>query len=145
MPTKSSAPSGTDTVKAPGNSKRRKTSAGKPAKFANGQNRAKAAGSAKGKESSPAAKWTFFTNHAHVLICLYEDSEMVLRDIATRVGITERAVQRIVQELEEAEFLERERVGRRNHYRVNRDKHLRHPIEEHCTVDALFGVILDRA
>ncbi|HEY3587342.1 MAG TPA: winged helix-turn-helix domain-containing protein, partial [Myxococcaceae bacterium] len=46
------------------------------------------------------ATWTFLTNHAHVLLCVWEDSEARVRDIATRVGITERAVQRILQELE---------------------------------------------
>ncbi len=90
-------------------------------------------------------RWTFFSNHAHVLICLYQDSEMVLRNIASRVGITERAVQSIIQDLEDAGYLERERVGRCNHYHVIHNKHLRHPIEEHCTVDMLFDVILENA
>ena len=89
-------------------------------------------------------RWTFFTNHAHVLICLYQDSQMILRDIASRVGITERAVQRIVQELEQAGFVERQRVGRRNQYKVIKNKNLRHPIEEHCSVDELFAVVLNK-
>ena len=93
---------------------------------------------------SESPRWTFFTNHAHVLICLYQDSEAILREIATRVGITERAVQRIVQELEEAGFVKRDRVGRRNRYTVSHNKSLRHPIEEHCSVDELFAVILDK-
>ena len=97
-----------------------------------------------GQPNSESPRWTFFTNHAHVLICLWQDSTIVLRDIAQRVGITERAVQRIVQELEQAGFIERERVGRRNHYRVAKNKSLRHPIEEHCSVEELFAVILEK-
>lgn len=93
--------------------------------------------------SGDSTRWTFFSNHAHVLICLYQDSKMVLRDIANRVGITERAVQRIIQDLEDAGHVQRERVGRRNHYHVMHNKHLRHPIEAHCTVDMLFEVILE--
>jgi predicted ArsR family transcriptional regulator len=80
-----------------------------------------------------------------VLICLYQDSQMVLRDIASRVGITERAVQRIIQDLEDAGYVQRERVGRCNHYHVIHNKHLRHPIEDHCTVDMLFDVILENS
>ena len=94
------------------------------------------------RQSGESARWTFFSNHAHVLICLYEDSEMVLRELAIRVGITERSVQSIIQDLEDAGYIERERVGRRNRYHVIHNKHLRHPIEEHCTVDMLVEVIL---
>jgi DNA-binding MarR family transcriptional regulator len=90
-------------------------------------------------------RWTFLTNHAHVLVLLYADPQLVLREVAVRVGITERAVQRIIQDLEEAGFLEREKVGRRNQYRVLRDKHLRHPIEEHCRIDDLIGLIVGNA
>ncbi len=88
-------------------------------------------------------KWTFFTNHAHVLILLYIDANVVLREIAAKVGITERAVQRIVQDLEDGGFIERERVGRRNRYHVLRDKYLRHPIESHCKINDLIKFIVD--
>jgi DNA-binding Lrp family transcriptional regulator len=66
---------------------------------------------------------------------------VVLREVATRVGITERAVQRIVADLEEAGILERERVGRQNHYRVQTNIPLRHPIEAHRTIGDLVGII----
>ena len=87
-------------------------------------------------------EWTFFTNHAHVLVCLADDGEMRLRDVALRVGITERAVQRIVTELEEGGVMERERGGRRNHYTINPDTPLRHPIEAHRTVGDLLRLVL---
>lgn len=88
--------------------------------------------------------WTFFTNHAHVLIQLYVEPELVLREVAANVGITERAVQRILTELEEAGYVERERVGRRNRYRISGDKHLRHPIEAHCQIADLVGMVSRR-
>lgn len=84
--------------------------------------------------------WTYLTNHTHVLICLAQDSEMRLRDVAEKVGITERAVQRIVSELEEAGAITRVRDGRRNHYQVHREARLRHPIEAHRTISELIAL-----
>jgi DNA-binding Lrp family transcriptional regulator len=88
--------------------------------------------------------WNFLTNHAHVLLCVWEDPESRVRDIATRVGITERAVQRILQELESDGYLVRERVGRRNRYRVRPDRPMRHPVEDHRPVSVLLDVIATR-
>ena len=87
------------------------------------------------------ATWTFFTNHAHVLFCISEDPNIRLREVAERVGITERAAQRIVAELEEAGFLTHERIGRRNHYYVEPDAPLRHPVEGHVTAGQLFDLL----
>lgn len=64
------------------------------------------------------AKWTFLSNHAQVLLCVAHDPSSRLRDIGERVGITERAVHRIVDELVVAGYLTRERRGRRNHYAI---------------------------
>ena len=86
-------------------------------------------------------RWTFLSNHAHVLAVLHENPDVILREVALEVGITERAVQRIIQELEEVGFIEREKVGRRNHYRVFLNKPLRHPIEAHCTIGELLNLI----
>jgi hypothetical protein len=85
--------------------------------------------------------WTFLTNHSHVLICLYRDPHVRLRDVAEMVGITERAVQRIVLELEEAEVITRRREGRRNVYVVHPAQPLRHPVEAHCTVGDLLHLV----
>ncbi len=85
--------------------------------------------------------WTFLTNHSHVLICLDQDPQSRLRDVAERVGITERAVQRIVQDLEAAGVLTRRREGRRNVYRIHRDQPLRHPVEGHCRVEDLLAMV----
>lgn len=69
------------------------------------------------------------SNHGHVLVCLAVSPEMRMRDIATRVGITERSVQQIIGELVEGGFVTREKVGRRNRYDVVRDSRFRHPLE----------------
>ena len=82
----------------------------------------------------PRPGWTFLTNHSHVLICLDRDPEMRLRDVALAVGITERATQRIVKELEEAEAIQRQKVGRRNVYVVNKTLNFRHALESHRTI-----------
>ena len=92
------------------------------------------------REPEPA--WTFLTNHAHVLLCLAREPEVRMRDVATLVGITERAVQRIVADLEEAEYVERSRHGRRNRYAVRTDLPLRHPIERHERVSSLITLVL---
>ncbi len=88
-----------------------------------------------------AGLWTFLSNHTHVLVCLAADGDQILREVAQKVGITERAVQRIVADLEQAGVLHRERDardGRRNHYRINTDVRLRHPLEAHCRIGSLL-------
>ncbi len=91
--------------------------------------------------AAPAA-WTFFSNHAHVLFCLAADPGMLLRDVAAQVGITERAVQRIVVDLETAGGLTRLRAGRRNRYKVNPRVPLRHPVEAHRNIGDLLALVL---
>ena len=85
--------------------------------------------------------WTFLSNHTHVLVVLHSDPEQVLREVALTVGITERAVQRIVRDLVEEGFLTSERVGRRNRYEITKGKHLRHPVESHCTIDQILKLV----
>jgi DNA-binding MarR family transcriptional regulator len=89
------------------------------------------------------AGWTFLTNHAHVLICLSRNPDARLREVAEEVGITERAVQRIVRELEEEGYLERRRVGRRNTYTVHTDLPMRHPVEQPRTVGEILKNLVD--
>lgn len=99
-----------------------------------------AASSADEAESS----WTFLTNHAHVLIMLALERGLVLREIAHRVGITERAVQKIIGELAEARYLERVKVGRRNEYKLDLKRPLRHAIEQHRTIGDVIALIQGR-
>lgn len=79
-------------------------------------------------------KWTFMTNHTHILVCLQKDASLRARDIAVMVGITERSVQRILSDLEEYGVIARHKDGRRNTYQINYDKSLRHTLEKHRTV-----------
>ncbi len=87
--------------------------------------------------------WTFLNNHAHVLLCLARDPEARLRDVAEMVGITERAVQKIVRDLEQCDVLQRRRDGRRNRYSIDLDQPLRHPLESNHTVGELLSLFLD--
>ena len=89
--------------------------------------------------------WTFLSNYAHVLVCLAEDPGARLRDVAGRVGITERSTRRLITQLDEAGILTRERLGRRNRYYINTHAHLRHPIEQECTVGELLRLVLPPA
>ena len=85
--------------------------------------------------------WTFLTNHAHVLIAIQRNPEVRQRDISNAVGITIGAVQRIIHDLEAAGYITRTKVGRRNHYEVNPEMPLRHPLESDHTVAELFTTL----
>lgn len=85
--------------------------------------------------------WTFLSNHAHVLICLYRDPTVRLRDLAVNVGITERAVIRIIEDLETAKILVRSKEGRRNKYKIHESISLRHPLESHKTIGDLLKLL----
>ncbi len=86
-------------------------------------------------------EWTFFSNYGHVLVCLSRNSEARLRDVALEVGITERAVQKIVRDMQDAGFLTVSKHGRRNRYRLNKRKSLRHGLESHCNVGKLLALV----
>lgn len=89
----------------------------------------------------PHTGWTFLTNHAHVLFSIAADPAIRIREVAAAVGITERATQRIVAELEEAGYLSHEKVGRRNRYQVHTGAPLRHPLESHLEIGALLQAL----
>ena len=88
--------------------------------------------------------WTFMTNHAQVLLCLADDPNVRLRDVAAKVGITERAAQSMVADLAHAGYVTRMRVGRRNRYEVHRNVPLRHPLDAELTVGVLLDALLPR-
>ncbi|WP_055487579.1 helix-turn-helix domain-containing protein [Streptomyces sp. WMMB 322] len=96
--------------------------------------------------TSPArsGQWTFLTNHARVLLRIARDPEVRLRDVASGIGITERAAQIIVSDLEAGGYLTRERVGRRNRYTIDPTVALRHPSEAGHPVGDLLGAFLSR-
>ena len=85
--------------------------------------------------------WTFLTNHAQVLLCLADMPDIRLREVAERVGITERATQRIVAELVDTGYVKAERVGRRNRYTVDRQHAMRHSAQLGYEVGALLEAL----
>ncbi|MFH0244335.1 helix-turn-helix transcriptional regulator [Streptomyces sp. HK10] len=89
-------------------------------------------------------RWTFLTNHARVLLHIARDPEVRLRDVAASIGITERATQAIVADLEATGYLSRTRVGRRNRYTVDPTVSLRHPSEAGHPVGDLLDTFLHR-
>jgi DNA-binding transcriptional regulator LsrR (DeoR family) len=90
---------------------------------------------------NPASGWTFLTNHAQVLVCIAHDPGVRLRDIGERVGITERAVHRIVAELAAAGYITRQRNGRRNQYTINLNLPLPDPIAREQRVGELLAIL----
>ncbi len=91
--------------------------------------------------SEHPSSWTFLTNHAHVLLCIRRDAEIRLRDVATVVGITERAAQKIVADLAEAGYVQVERVGRRNRYTIESRRPLRHALERNHNIGDLLDLL----
>jgi len=86
-------------------------------------------------------RWTFLTNHGHTLVCISRDPDVRIRDIADRVGITERAAQSIVADLVAAGYITREKVGRRNRYEVHPHRPLRHSLEQRANIGELLSVL----
>ena len=95
-----------------------------------------------GPAQSPVP-WSFLTNHAHVLLCLADAPEARLREVAVRIGITERAVQRIVSELVQSGCLTRTRSGRRNRYQIHGEKILGFPIGPERSVGDLIAMVFE--
>ncbi len=87
------------------------------------------------------SNWNFFTNHGHIIILLGRDPGLTLREISQKVGITERATQKIIGDLEKDGFVKISKVGRNNQYKIAGKKKLRHSIERSCSVDSLIGLI----
>ena len=95
--------------------------------------------------SSPRSSWAFMTNHTQVLLCIARDPSVRLRDVATTVGITERAAQSIVADLVGEQYLSRTRIGRRNQYQVHLGAPLRHHDNGSLTIGGLLDFLLSDA
>ena len=85
--------------------------------------------------------WAFISNHGQVLGCLSADPEVLVRDVAASVGISERAVLQIIRDLESAGVVTRARVGRRNQYLVCREQSLRDPLVRRVTVGQFVDLL----
>ncbi len=84
------------------------------------------------------SSWTFLTNHAQVLLAISADNRATAKEIAAVVGVTERAVQRIIDDLETEGFISRFREGRKNRYEIHATQGLRHPAQRGCTIHDLL-------
>lgn len=93
---------------------------------------------ARNKVAETESRWTFLTNHSHVLVCIVEEPDIRLSEVARRVGIGERAVHRIVHELCDAGYLEVVKKGRVNNYVIDLDRPLRHPLESDHNVRSVI-------
>ena len=92
--------------------------------------------------SSEEKRWRFVSNHTQVLLCIARDQDVRMRDLAQTVGVTERSAQRIVADLVEAGFVERERIGRRNRYSINADRQMmRHPAQDGHEIGELLDLL----
>jgi DNA-binding MarR family transcriptional regulator len=89
----------------------------------------------------PRHEWHFLTNHTQVLLCVAQNPDIRVRDVAVRVGITERAAQRILNDLDGGGYVTRERQGRRNRYRINPHAHLRHPAQAGIEIRTLLELL----
>ncbi len=85
--------------------------------------------------------WTFFSNHAHVLVVLSRQPDVLIKDLAWEVGITERAASSILADLEDEGYLTRIREGRSNRYVLNRSRPLRHPLEQHRKIGDVLALV----
>ncbi|HEX2912594.1 MAG TPA: winged helix-turn-helix domain-containing protein [Chloroflexia bacterium] len=90
----------------------------------------------------PHTTWTFLTNHAQVFLCVALNSHLTAREISAKVGITERAVQRILVDLEAEGYIQHVREGRSNRYTTDLDKPLRHPAQRGQRVRDLLAQVL---
>jgi|SRR5580658_2863880 hypothetical protein len=87
------------------------------------------------------AGWTFLTNHARVLLCIARDPGIRLRDIADRIGITERSAYGIVLDLADAGYIIKEKAGRRNHYQIRAHLPLPEPSNRERTVGEVLALL----
>ncbi len=92
-------------------------------------------------QASTSSNWAFLTNHLHVILCLHRKEETTVRNLAVRIGITERSVQRILNELVDSGVITRERDGRRNTYKIDYEYRLRHKLERTHSIGELLELL----
>ncbi len=92
-------------------------------------------------DGSAKRSWTFLTNHGHVLVCVAQNPDVRIAEIADLVGIGERAAHRIVQDLVDGGYIVRRHVGRRNTYSVDFSQSFRHPLEADHSIGEVFRVL----
>lgn len=92
-------------------------------------------------EGDERRSWTLLTSHGHVLVEIARNPQVRVRDISAAIGITERATQSIIADLERAGYVERVRVGRRTHYVLHADNPFRHAAQEGLVVGPFLQLL----
>ncbi len=87
------------------------------------------------------SQWSFFTNYGHILFLISRNPDQTAKEMASIVGITERATQKIIHDLEAEGYISITKQGRKNHYKVIGNKKLRHDVEKNCQIKELIGLI----
>ena len=96
------------------------------------------------KSDARLPKFTLLTNHAHVLLIIAQTPDVRMREIATTIGLTERAVQRIIDELTTSGCIVVTKSGRRNRYQISLDHPLHHPVEHSRNLGDLVRFLLPK-
>ena len=86
--------------------------------------------------------WKFLTNHGLIFVFKSLNPESTVREIAIELGLTERAVHRVLRDLETDQYLAKEKVGRGSRYRVNEEMPLRHPLVDEVLVKDILAVLM---
>jgi predicted transcriptional regulator len=89
-------------------------------------------------------QWTFLTNHGHIILYLSKYPHATVREISDKVGITERAVLKIIADLVSDNYIEIVKNGRNNTYSINTDKNLRHELEKQCQLNQFIKLVKDK-
>ncbi len=89
----------------------------------------------------PTKKWTFLSNHGHVFAYIAEHPQSTTQYIAQKAGLSIRAVQIIIDDLEEEGYISKKKNGRSNHYEINSDKPLRHRLEKKHNVGNILHAL----
>jgi hypothetical protein len=87
--------------------------------------------------------WSFLTNHGRVLLCIADDPGVRLRDIAARVGITERSAFGIVSDLAAAGYAIKQKDGRRNRYQIQAHLPLPEPTSQQLAIGEVLALLMD--
>ena len=98
---------------------------------------------AESAETARRSSWVFLSNHGNVLLCIARDPQIRISEIADKVGIGERAAQKIVADLVANGYISRTKEGRRNRYEVNPKTRLRHPLFEEVEIGPLIDALQD--
>jgi hypothetical protein len=85
--------------------------------------------------------WAFVSKHGYALLCIANDPDSRLLDIAASVGITERGAHTLVSQLVEGGYIKKTKQGTRNRYEVQREAPMRHPLLRHQTIGQLLDAL----